>query len=72
MTEWEPSNEHELQAVREELETARTELGHKERAPIDHRVTDEDRYMVSLLRLQARVRSLEEEERKLVQALEAE
>ena len=60
----------ELQATREELAEARRELEHKENAPIEGRVADEDRYMISLLRLQSRVRALEEEERRLVAALD--
>ena len=71
-TGYTPSVEHELQAVREELEAARQDLQYKERAPIDYRVTDEERYMVGLLRLQTRVRELEAEEHRLVQRLEAE
>ena len=58
--------------VRQELAEARKELEHKERSPIDHRVTDEDRYMASLLRLQNRVTALAAEECQLLAALEAE
>ena len=57
----------ELDIVRQELAEARVELRHKEAAPIEGRVADEDRYMVSLLRLQKRVRDLEAEERRLEQ-----
>ena len=63
-------SEQELQATREELAEARRELEHKENAPIEGRVADEDRYMVSLLRLQSRVRALEEEEQRLVMELD--
>lgn len=55
----------ELDVVRQELLEARLELADKEEAPIQGRVADEDRYMVSLLRLQKRVRDLEAEERRL-------
>lgn len=64
--------ETELADIREELAQARAELRSKEDAPIQHRVTDEDRYMVSLLRLQNRVSALEDEERELLAKLEAE
>lgn len=62
--------EQELQAVREELAEAERELEHKENAPIEGRVADEDRYMVKLLALENRVRALREEERRLTIALE--
>ena len=64
------SLEMELQVTREELELALRELEYKENAPIEGRVADEDRYMVSLLRLQSRVRALKEEEHRLVMALD--
>lgn len=64
--------EDDLRDVQQELVEAREQLRHKEDAPIDHRVADEDRYMVSLLRLQTRVRALEEEERKLLAVLSGE
>ena len=64
------SVETDLQATREELEVARRELEHKENAPIEGRVADEDRYMISLLRLQSRVRALQEEEQRLVMELD--
>ena len=55
----------ELDDIRQELLEARLELAHKEAAPIQGRVVDEDRYMIGLLRLQKRVRDLEAEERRL-------
>ena len=64
------SLEMELQVTREELELALRELEHKENAPIEGRVADEDRYMISLLRLQSRVRALQEEEQRLVMELD--
>lgn len=72
MSEWghRIPDEAELDVVREELATARDDLRHKEAAPIERRVTDEDRYMVGLLRLQARIRSLEAEEARLVKKIE--
>ena len=61
----------ELQAIQEELEVKRRELAHKEVAPIEGRVTDEDRYMVGLLRLEKDIRELEEERRRLIESIEA-
>jgi hypothetical protein len=55
----------DLTDVRQELADARRELEHKENAPIEGRVADEDRYLVTLLRLQNKVTALEEEERRI-------
>lgn len=56
---------NELEVVRQELAEARRELEHKEAAPVESRVVDEERYMASLLRLQRRVKELRDEERRL-------
>ncbi len=61
--------ELDLIDVRQELDDARREFQSMEAAPMDGRVVDEDRYMVALLRLQSRVRALEEEEARLEREL---
>lgn len=58
---------NEAEDVRDELAQAREEMRHKEVAPIEGRVANEERYMESLLALQKRINSLAEEERRLVQ-----
>lgn len=60
----------ELQAVREELSVAERELEAKEAAPLDHRVTDEALYQVSLSLLRRRVESLRADEKALSEAEE--
>lgn len=57
----------ELDDVRDELAQAREEMRHKEVAPIEGRVANEERYMETLLALQKRISSLVEEERRLMQ-----
>ena len=60
----------ELEFVQQELADKRAELEQKEYAPLDYRVTDEDEYQKSLLRLRAQVRELEDEERRLLEIID--
>lgn len=60
----------ELQAVREELAEAERELEAKEAAPLDHRVTDDVLYQVSLRQLRRRVENLRADEEALAEAEE--
>lgn len=54
----------ELRDVRQELDEKRRE--HADRENDAHpRIVDEDRYLVSLLRLEKQIKDLEEEERRL-------
>lgn len=56
----------ELDDVREELEQVREELRRKDEAPLEGRVVDEDRFLMSVLRLEKRERDLVKEERRLL------